>query len=403
MINKRGWIALVASPICLAAVLLTSADSSHQASAGGVVDPTCTSSSPCIEYDNNSTGQGLKGFSHQGNGLTGWTGWNSTSSTNSKYGVVGNDQSVSGAFDGGVLGKSVRGTGVSGVSTGGPGVTGISTIGIGVQGIGGGAGAGVEGDGAPSGSAIFARSTGGYGSYLFNSAGLANPAFRVDTYGNTGIFGGAYVAQGFGADGNSIAVEAIVTGTDSNGAGIYSQTDNPESWIFRGYSVYHSAYTFEVADDGTVYAKGYATASAMKTLQKTSTGRSVNTYAPQVSQPTLEDYGEAQLVNGVANVALEPTFADAINRTAGYLVTVTPEGDCRGLYVALRSRAGFIVRELQGGRSSIAFSYRIVAKPFGDSSARLPLASIPRGFTPNSERPPQRPHAAAALTTRREI
>ena len=344
MTNRRGWIAAVAISICLAAVLLASADSAHPANAGGVVDPTCTSSSPCIEYDNSSTGQGVKGFSHQGNGLTGWTGWNSTSSANSKYGVVGNDQSTAGNFDGGVLGKSSRGTGVSGVSEFNTGVSGVSELWVGV-----------------------------YGS----------STDRIGVEGTSDIVG----VSGYGGE---FAVRAEVTGTDSDGAGVYSETDNPESWIVRGYSNYHAAYTFEVADDGTVYAKAFSGGLAARTLQKTATGRSLDTYAHQVSQPTLEDYGEAQLVNGIANVSLEPRFADAIDRTSGYLVTVTPEGDCRGLYVALRTRAGFIVRELQGGRSSIAFSYRIVAKPFGDTSARLPLASVPRGFTPNSERPSRR-------------
>ena len=41
---------------------------------------------------------------------------------------------------------------------------------------------------------------------------------------------------------------------------------------------------------------------------------------------------------------------------------LTPEGDCKGLYVQDKRGASFEVRELQGGSSSIAFSYRIVAK-----------------------------------------
>jgi len=43
-------------------------------------------------------------------------------------------------------------------------------------------------------------------------------------------------------------------------------------------------------------------------------------------------------------------------------VFLTPEGDCRGLYVRRKSAASFEVRELVGGKSSIAFSYRIVGR-----------------------------------------
>ncbi len=374
---KRQFVAAIAILACLMFAWATGAGRPYPASAGGVIDPTCTSSSPCVEYDNTSSGPGIRGTSVVGNGIGGTTKFKSTSATNARSGIFGNDASTLGSFNAGVSGLSVRGIGLEGM--GGS---------VGVKGIGGGTnGTGVEAD-SSNGNAIVARSTGGR---LFSGAGPAGNAFIVGAFGDTSIFGYAIVENTAYVFGPSYAVQAFVTGTDSGGAGVYSQTDNPESWIFRGYSNFHGAYTFEVADDGTVFAKGYSSLSAARTLQKTSTGRSVNTYAPQVSQPTLEDFGEAQLVNGVANVALEPRFAAAIDRTARYLVTVTPEGDCRGLYVAQRNGIGFTVRELQGGRSSLAFAYRIAAKPFGDTSARLPIALMPRGFTPNSERPPQLP------------
>ena len=88
----------------------------------------------------------------------------------------------------------------------------------------------------------------------------------------------------------------------------------------------------------------------------------------------------SQLNDGVATVPLDPRFAAATDRTAKYFVTLTPEGDCRGLYLAQRDSASFVVRELQGGRSSIAFTYRIVAKPLGNDSARLAQSALPYGF-----------------------
>jgi hypothetical protein len=383
MAMKRSWTFAFAILACLMFAWATGAGRPYPANAGGVIDPTCSSSSPCIEYDNNSTGPGIRGISLVGNGLSGSTKNKSTSTTNGRAGLMGNDVGT-GLFNSGVHGLSVNGTGVSGNSSGGVGVQGTGATGV--QGIGGGAsGTGVEAD-SSSGPAILANSNGGY---LFYGTGSSGPAFVADSFGNTFTYGRAEVNNTVSAYGPTYGVAGVVTGTNSGGAGVLSETDNPQSWIFLGYSVFHSAYTFDVADDGTVFAKAYESSSAARTLQKTSTGRTVDTYAPQVSQPTLEDFGEAQLVNGVANVALEPRFADAIDRTASYLVTVTPEGDCRGLYVAQRNGIGFAVRELQGGRSSLAFAYRIVAKPFGDTSARLPVASMPRGFTPHSERPPQ--------------
>ena len=55
---------------------------------------------------------------------------------------------------------------------------------------------------------------------------------------------------------------------------------------------------------------------------------------------------------------------------------ITPEGDTRGLFVAARTPGAFSVRETMGGRSSIAFGYRIVAHPFGVNEPRLPMVQM---------------------------
>jgi hypothetical protein len=43
-------------------------------------------------------------------------------------------------------------------------------------------------------------------------------------------------------------------------------------------------------------------------------------------------------------------------------VFFTPKGDCRGLHVRRQGGVSFEVRESQGGKSSIAFSYRIIGR-----------------------------------------
>ena len=45
-----------------------------------------------------------------------------------------------------------------------------------------------------------------------------------------------------------------------------------------------------------------------------------------------------------------------------YRVFVTPEGNCHGLYVSRKGANNFEVRELTGGKSNVAFSYRIVGR-----------------------------------------
>ena len=60
-------------------------------------------------------------------------------------------------------------------------------------------------------------------------------------------------------------------------------------------------------------------------------------------------------------VKLDAAFAKVIKR-GDYKVFLTPEGDCRGVYMRRKSTASFEVRELMGGKPAIAFSYRIVGR-----------------------------------------
>ena len=109
-----------------------------------------------------------------------------------------------------------------------------------------------------------------------------------------------------------------------------------------------------------------------------------------IESPELwfEDFGAAKLKDGRAVVQLDADFAKVIKR-GDYKVFLAPEGDCRGLYVRRRG-ASFEVRELMGGKSSIAFSYRIVGRRrdvkghrrFAKIDMRLPL--------PATARPPRR-------------
>jgi hypothetical protein len=52
-------------------------------------------------------------------------------------------------------------------------------------------------------------------------------------------------------------------------------------------------------------------------------------------------------------------------------VFLTPRGECKGLYVINQKGGSFEVRELNGGKSDIPFSYRIVAKRKGYEDLRL--------------------------------
>jgi hypothetical protein len=84
-------------------------------------------------------------------------------------------------------------------------------------------------------------------------------------------------------------------------------------------------------------------------------------YCMESPELWFEDFGAAKLEAGRAVVKLDTDFAKVVTLNE-YHVFVTPEGDCRGLCVSNKTAAGFEVRELQGGTSNVALSYRIVAR-----------------------------------------
>jgi hypothetical protein len=77
--------------------------------------------------------------------------------------------------------------------------------------------------------------------------------------------------------------------------------------------------------------------------------RKVSLYAMQAADNWFEDAGSGQLSDGSATIALDPTFAQTVNTSAGYHVFLTPNGDCKGLYVSQKSATSFEVHELGGG------------------------------------------------------
>jgi hypothetical protein len=371
---KKPFIAVFAILACLMFAWATGAGRPYPANAGGVIDPTCTSSSPCIEYDNNGTGPGIRGISVVGNGLSGSTKNKSTSTTNGRAGLMGNDVGT-GNFNSGVHGLSVNGVGVSGSSTNGDGVDGTSTNRNGVQGIS---------------TSTFASGVYGQGSTSYGVAGRSTSGIGV--LGESTNFVGVN-AHGGGLDASLRpwpALSVVGNGNDLIYACGPAAASNPCS--LAGY-LFIVTSTGDIANTGEILADGPITGSKFTIFgsgdyeknnvcvagcsSSSTTVRRVKTYSPQVTQPTLEDNGEAQLVNGSAYVRVDPAFGNVIDQRMIYSVSITPEGDSNGLFVTQKTLNGFVVRENHAGRSSLAFEYRIVAKPFGSTAKRLPMVDLP--------------------------
>lgn len=405
---------------------------------------SCSSRNPCVEGKNSGLGPGVEGISSKGSGVVGQTKFNSTSSSG-QAGVIGQDLSTSGFANAGVLGSSSFGSGISGTTARGRGVSGIaSSNGTGVFGQGLVGVFAISQSGNASSDALLAAGSSGLLIRASNNAGQPTDVFTVDPAGNTAIAGNtvlsgtttmngvatmndnALFAKTITVNGNVVAgaLQSLDNAVIGNGLTVFGPLSQFDAALANGIgagvyggtsagapvlSVLEAAGptdmiqsinrgltdVFRVDDSGNVHITGQIfTNGGCNTgcaTRPSAPGRHVLSYAPRESLPTMEDVGEAQLVNGAALVSLDPAFANVIDTGTPYLVFITPEGMVNGsLCVTDRSPHGFTVREGGGGHSTVAFAYRIVAKPYGERAPRLPMVDL-KQMSRNPVHPRRRP------------
>jgi hypothetical protein len=209
------------------------------------------------------------------------------------------------------------GEGVSGIAFGGDAVSGHSVLGNGVTGV---------------------SSEQAFG--VFGQSGTQGP-----TPGDlpiAGVFG-------------TSAPNVGVLGTSAQSVGVAGISD-------AFYGVYgRSKKSYAGFFEGNLFVRDAIFAGTKDAIVPFPDGSQRLLHCMESPEHWFEDFGAAKLRRGRAMVKLDVDFAKVIKR-GDYKVFLTPEGDCHGLYVRGKNANGFEVRELTGGKSSIAFSYRIVGR-----------------------------------------
>src|SRR5262249_2443450 len=141
-----------------------------------------------------------------------------------------------------------------------------------------------------------------------------------------------------------------IYGFSTGNAGIVGQTANPNS--FAGYFAGNLVVT------GTKSAAVPFPDGTQRAL-----------YCMESPELWFEDFGTAKLKRGRAAIKLDADFAKVIKR-GDYRVFTPPEGAWGGFYGRRSTAAGLEVPESQGGKPSIAFSYRIVGRRKDIAGAR---------------------------------
>ena len=195
--------------------------------------------------------------------------------------------------------------------------------------------------------------------------------------GGTGVFGTGSTTAG---DFVTSAGTAVVAEADSpssfaldafgNGAGVTAVIQNLDTSAVQPIL---SVVAGTNVASCTIDIKGNlaCTGSKSAVVPVDNGSRKVALYAIEGPENWFEDAGSAQLSHGEAVVNLESVFGQTVNTDLNYHVFLTPKGDCKGLYVSQETSTSFVVRELGGGTSNIAFDYRIMAKRKGYEKIRL--------------------------------
>jgi hypothetical protein len=314
-------------------------------------------------------------------------------------------------------GTSASGVGVEGASTSGSGVLGtaqapgegsagvLGTTGSSHSGTFGSIGisAGVWGDAGNSASGVLGTADNAFAGFFLNntSSNSGTPAVLAQnegdgpgvaaTSGSDGIYGvvGSSSATGKAADfltgiwadtGGETESTAFLATADSEWGGLFFNNSSSFQTLFAQNDTASGSSSIVFEAEGSRFGgickidvSGNLTCSGkVASVAAVDNGaRKVETYAVQSAENWLEDFGSGRLSEGAARINLEPTYAQTVNAGVEYHVFLTPKGDCKGLYVTNESAGGFDVRELGGGKSAVAFDYRIVAKRAGYESVRL--------------------------------
>jgi hypothetical protein len=331
-------LAYSAGALMLTGVSAASVSRPANAGSPSFVEPAtfdCKGPAPCFARRNGGSGPGIFAKSAQGNsliavspngdGVVGITRNPSEMNFTTASGVAGGDLDP-GGLNSGVFGFTLAGTGSVGVTQNQSATTGFQSAGV--------VGADQGGDTGLLNIGVAGESR-GIGVFAYSQAPLqpmGQPQYPalIAICSNGGL---------------------AMTANDGFVGGDVMSLDCSGNMILKG----------SLMQNGSPYIATHTVAGGDRV-----------SYGAQQTRPAIEDDGEGRLVDGSGYVPIDAEFGSAIDFARGYSVFITPEGPNQGLYVTGKTGQGFAVHENPGGRSTIAFAYRIVASPVGSARDRLP-------------------------------
>jgi hypothetical protein len=324
-------------------------------------------------------------------------------------GMIGNATNAAGVIGRsktkpGVWGKSKTAAGVQGESEQGYGVFGSTDAfgagPAGVFGAGNGKAAGVRGEAPTTG--VFGFVTGNQGGIGVYGKALNGKGVHGDTLTGAGVHGSSAQSgtgvsgesiKGTGVNGKSKEVSGVrgesengaaLFGYSKNGTGLHAESSNGLAAVLAsGWKT--ALYVQTVLGGNAAEFHGNVTISgnldvtgAKNAVVPFPDGSHRRVYCQESPEPWFEDFNEAKLAKGKAEVMIDRKFAKTVDLAKKYHVFVQAHDiRTRGLVVVKRLPDRFVIEE-QDGHGNGTFSYRLVARRKDLPGARFERVKLPR-------------------------
>ena len=133
----------------------------------------------------------------------------------------------------------------------------------------------------------------------------------------------------------------------------------------------------QYTDGSSISNKGYAV------VNTTSNGEKVATYVPTSTSIDISTKGTGKLVNGTAKIFFDKNYSNLTDKNKPVIVTVSPMGETKGVYVSEVTNDGFIVKENNNGNSNVSFYWIAIGEKNNTESMSIPSELLTRDFDAN--------------------
>jgi hypothetical protein len=282
----------------------------------------------------------------------------SSSATNGHEGVLGAQYS-----------SSTSGTGY-GYGTSHVGVVGLALWGenynSGVQGMSYSSDAGT-------------RVSGVIGTFANDIATWGSLAYKSSAGTSYGVYGAGTNVWGSGTG------KVLPTAQHASiGAGFYGDLFGAE---INGniYGTYTTGANYGLYSNGNIYTNGLSIqlqeANTSNQKQLSGSGQMAVLYGNVSTDVSVMSRGKGKLVNGQCIVKFDDTFKNVVSSDVPVMVTVTPNGNCNGVYVTEATSDGFLIKENNNGTSNVDFTYIAIGTRAGYENPVLPAEVVSKDYT----------------------